>query len=141
MFSSVNFFTNLSALDWSVASISLAVAVLAIVLATVMYKKENPLPAKLKNAMPALWDWCHHRFYWDELYIFITHKIIFGCISKPIAWFDRHIIDGSMDGLATVTNKLSYAIRGLQSGKIQMYVWWYLIGVVLLGAVVMVCVL
>ena len=46
-----------------------------------------------------------------------------------------------MDGLATVTNKLSYAIRGLQSGKIQMYVWWYLIGVVLLGAVVMVCVL
>ena len=141
MFSSVSFFTNLSALDWSVASISLAVAVLAIVLATVMYKKENPLPAKLKNAMPALWDWCHHRFYWDELYIFITHKIIFGCISKPIAWFDRHIIDGSMDGLATVTNKLSYAIRGLQSGKIQMYVWWYLIGVVLLGAVVMVCVL
>lgn len=141
MFDHVNFFTNLSALDWSVASISLAVAIAAIILATVMYRKENPLPAKFKNAMPALWDWCHHRFYWDELYIFITHKIIFGCISKPIAWFDRHIIDGSMDGLATVTNKLSYAIRGLQSGKIQMYVWWYLIGALLLGAVVMVCVL
>ena len=73
-----NFLTNLKALNWSVAGISLAVAVAAIALATVMYKKENQLPAKFKNALPALWDWCYHRFYWDELYQFITHRIIFG---------------------------------------------------------------
>lgn len=139
MFESVNFFTNLGALDWSVASISLAVAIVAILLATVMYKKENPLPAKMKNALPMLWDWCYHRFYWDELYMFITHKIIFGCISKPIAWFDRHVIDGSMDGLAWVTQRISFAIRGLQSGNIQFYVWAYLVGVILLGAITAVC--
>ncbi|MDE5979430.1 MAG: NADH-quinone oxidoreductase subunit L [Muribaculaceae bacterium] len=139
MFESVNFFTNLGALDWSVASISLAVAIVAILLATVMYKKENTLPAKMKNALPALWDWCYHRFYWDELYMFITHKIIFGCISKPIAWFDRHVIDGSMDGMAWVTQRISFAIRGLQSGNIQFYVWVYLIGVILLGAITAVC--
>ncbi len=139
MFESVNFFTNLGALDWSVASISLAVAIVAILLATVMYKKENPLPAKMKNALPMLWDWCYHRFYWDELYMFITHKIIFGCISKPIAWFDRHVIDGSMDGMAWVTQRISFAIRGLQSGNIQFYVWVYLVGVILLGAITAVC--
>ena len=65
--------------------------------------------------------------------MFVTHKIIFQRICKPIAWFDRHIIDGSMDGLATVTNKASYAIRGLQSGNVQHYVWIYLLGVLLLG--------
>lgn len=139
MFEDVSILTNLKALDWSVAIISLLVAVAAIALATVMYKKENPLPAKLKNAMPNLWRWAHHRFYWDELYMFITHKIIFGCISKPIAWFDRHIIDGTMDALAAVTNKASYAIRGLQSGNIQMYVWIYLIGALLLGAITAIC--
>lgn len=139
MFESVNFLTNLGALDWSVASISLAVAIVAILLATVMYKKENPLPAKMKNALPMLWDWCYHRFYWDELYMFITHKIIFGCISKPIAWFDRHVIDGSMDGMAWVTQRISFAIRGLQSGNIQFYVWVYLVGVILLGAITAVC--
>ncbi len=141
MFDSVDFFTNLKALDWSVAAISLAVAILAIILATVMYRKENPLPAKMKDAMPALWRWAHHRFYWDELYMFITHKIIFGCVSKPIAWFDRHIIDGTMDGLAFVTNKLSYAIRGLQSGNLQFYVWFYLLGALVLGAVTAICLL
>ena len=141
MFESVNFFTNLGALDWSVAAISLAVAILAIILATVMYKKENPLPAKMRSALPRLWDWCYHRFYWDELYMFITHKIIFGCISRPIAWFDRHVIDGSMDGMAWVTQRISFAIRGLQSGNIQLYVWIYLVGVILLGAITAVCLL
>lgn len=127
--------------DWSVASVSLAVAIIAIALATVMYRKENSLPEKFKNALPNLWRWCHHRFYWDELYQFITHKIIFNCVSRPIAWFDRHIIDGTMDSFATMTNKASEFIRPLQSGQIQYYVWIYLIGALLLGAVTVVCLL
>ena len=93
----------------------------------------------MKNLLPNLWRWCHHRFYWDELYMFITHKIIFGCISKPIAWFDHYIVDGAMNGLALLTQKVSYAIRGLQSGNVQMYVWYYLIGALLLGAITAIC--
>ena len=139
MFDHVNFFTNLGALDWSVAGISLAVAIMAILIATKMYKTENDLPAKMKSALPRLWDWCYHRFYWDELYMFITHKIIFGCISKPIAWFDRHIVDGTMDGFAYCTQKASEAIKGLQSGNVQTYVWFYLVGALLLGAVTAIC--
>jgi NADH-quinone oxidoreductase subunit L len=122
-------------LDATIAISSVAIAVVAIAFATVMYRKENPLPAKFKAAMPALWDWCHHRFYWDELYMFITHKIIFNSVCRPIAWFDRHIIDGTMDAFAAVTNKASWTIRGLQSGQIQLYVWVYLIGALLLGAI------
>lgn len=126
-------------LDWTIAGTSIAVAACAIALAWKMYCKENGLPAKFKNALPALWDWCYHRFYWDELYMFITHKIIFNGICRPIAWFDRHIIDGTMDAFATVTNKASYAIRGLQSGQVQMYVWVYLIGALLLAGLGVLC--
>ena len=125
--------------DWSVAAVSLCVAIVGIGLAAKLYMKENPIPAKLKNAMPHLWDWCYNRFYWDALYMFITHKIIFGCVSRPLAWFDRHIIDGTMDSFATVTNKASEAIKPLQSGQIQMYVWYYLIGALLLGSVTVIC--
>ena len=125
--------------DWGVAAVSLVVALAGIGLAAKMYMRENTLPEKVRNAVPALWDWCHHRFYWDELYMFITHKIIFNSICRPLAWFDRHIIDGTMDSFATVTNKASDAIKPLQSGQIQMYVWWYLIGALALGAVTVIC--
>ena len=32
-----------------------------------------------------LWTAAYHRFYIDEIYQFITHRIIFRCISTPIA--------------------------------------------------------
>lgn len=122
-------------LDPTIAVTSVVIAIAAIALATVMYRKENAIPARLRAAMPHLWNWAFHRFYWDELYMFITHKIIFNLICRPIAWFDHHIIDGTMDALANITNKASFAIRGLQSGQIQTYVRVYLIGALLLGVI------
>ncbi len=122
-------------LDPTIAVTSVVIAIAAIALATVMYRKENAIPARLRAAMPHLWNWAFHRFYWDELYMFITHKIIFNLICRPIAWFDRHIIDGTMDAFANITNKASLAIRGLQSGQIQTYVRVYLIGALLLGVI------
>lgn len=122
-------------LDPTIAVTSVVIAIAAIALATVMYRKENAIPARLRAAMPHLWNWAFHRFYWDELYMLITHKIIFNLICRPIAWFDRHIIDGTMDAFANITNKASFAIRGLQSGQIQTYVRVYLIGALLLGVI------
>lgn len=125
--------------ETSVVITSLTVAILAIALATVMYRKKNDLPAKVKSIWPGLWTAAHHRFYWDEMYMFVTHKIIFGIICKSIAWFDRHVIDATMDMFAKVTHKASYAIRGMQSGEIQTYVYWYFAGAVLLGAITWLC--
>ena len=70
----------------------------------------------------------------DNVYQFVTHRIIFAYISRPIAWFDRHIIDGTMDMFATVTNLVAEKIKGFQSGKLQMYVWIYIVGGMILAA-------
>ena len=122
-----------------VAATSLTVAVLAIILATVMYRKKNDLPTKMRNFAPGLWTAAYHRFYWDEIYMFITHKIIFGIICRSIAWFDRHVIDATMDGMAKVTNVCSNSIKGLQSGNVQAYVAWFFFGALALAAVTWLC--
>ncbi|MDD2960755.1 MAG: NADH-quinone oxidoreductase subunit L [Muribaculaceae bacterium] len=126
-------------LNWTVATTSVLVALAGIALATKLYMKENKAPAAMADKVRGLWTAAYHRFYMDELYQFITHRIIFGCVSKPIAWFDRHIIDGTMDMLATVTNSASYAIRKLQSGSIQGYVMVYFVGVILLAVITYIC--
>ncbi len=125
----------------SVAVRSLVVALLAIGLATLMYAKKNPLPEKVKNFWPALWTAAHRRFYWDEIYQFVTHRVIFNIICRSIAWFDRHIIDGTMNAFAAVTQWTSLKIRGLQSGCVQAYVIWYFLGAVALAAITWVCLL
>lgn len=127
--------------NWTVAISSICVALVGIGLATVMYYKENKLPARMKNAATGLWTAAYHRFYMDEFYQFITHKVIFQSVCKPIAWFDRHIIDGTFNLLADVTNSASFAIRKMQGGNIQGYVYVYLVGVLALAVVTMLCVL
>ena len=124
-----------------VAITSICVAVAAILLATKMYIKENPVPDKLADTFHGLWTAAYHRFYWDELYMWITHKVIFQGVCRPIAWFDRHIIDGTMDGFAKVTQWTSLRIRGLQSGNVQFYVWVYLVGALALGTIAWICLL
>ena len=44
-----------------------------------------------------------------------------------------------MDGFAKITQKTSYAIRGMQSGEIQAYVAWYIAGAVVLAAITWLC--
>ena len=122
-------------LDMGVAGTSVVVAVVAIVIATVLYRKENAMPDRIAGSMKTLHRAAYRRFYMAEIYQFVTHKIIFGIICKSIAWFDHTIVDGTMNALAAVTNRASFAIRKLQSGSIQMYVWVYLIGALLLAAV------
>ncbi|MGM9854736.1 MAG: NADH-quinone oxidoreductase subunit L [Muribaculaceae bacterium] len=126
-------------IDWAVAGTSTVIAVAAIALATVLYLKENAVPTKMADACRGLWTAAYKRFYMDELYQFITHKIIFACISRPIAWFDRRIIDGTFDLLANVTNSASYAVRKLQGGTIQGYVWVYLVGAAVIAVISIVC--
>ena len=116
-------------LDWTVAATSICVAVVAILLATYIYKGEKqPVANALQRRFNGLWIAAYHRFYLDEVYQFVTHKIIFGCICRPIAWFDRHVVDGTFDFLAWSANAVSDSIRGLQSGRVQQYVFVFLLG-------------
>ena len=116
-------------LDWSVAGTSIVVAVVAIAIATYIYAgSRQPVANALARRFKGLWTAAYHRFYLDEVYQFITHRIIFGCICRPIAWWDRHVVDGFFNFLAWSAEATSDEIRGLQSGRIQQYTFVFLLG-------------
>lgn len=123
-------------LDWNVAGTSIIIAVASIFLATYMYIGERqPKADALAEKFANLHRWAYKRFYMDEVYQYITHRIIFAHISKPIAWFDRHIVDGFFNFLAWGANALSFRIRGLQSGSVQGYAYVFLLGTLILLAI------
>ena len=116
-------------IDRSVAGVSLCVAAAAIALATWMYLRERQTAADaLAARFRGLHKAAYHRFYIDEVYQFVTHRVIFACISAPVAWFDRHVVDGLMNMLARATNGAAYVIRDMQSGSVQRYCIWFLGG-------------
>ncbi|MDE8722526.1 NADH-quinone oxidoreductase subunit L, partial [Alistipes putredinis] len=71
-------------LDGGVVAISLTVAIAANALATWMYlRAKQPVADRLATTFSGLHKADYHRFYIDEAYQFVTHRIIFGCISRP----------------------------------------------------------
>jgi len=119
--------------EWMIALPSIFVALVGILVATLLYRKESPMPKKITLSLGTFYTAAYHKFYIDEVYLFITKKIIFNYISRPIAWFDRHIVDGAMNGIAYVTNETSVGIRKLQSGQLQQYALVFVSGAVFLA--------
>ena len=117
----------------SVAVTSVVVAVVAIALATWMYARDRqPVADMLARRFPRLHRAAYKRFYMDEIWMFVTKKIIFRCISAPVAWFDRHVVDQFLNFMAWSTNAAGEELQPIQSGKIQSYVVWFFGGAIVL---------
>jgi NADH-quinone oxidoreductase subunit L len=97
-----------------------------------MYKTKNAIPDRVSKSFSFFYGWALHKFYIDELYLFVTKKIIFNYISRPVAWFDRHIVDGTMNGIAGMVQFASVTVKGMQTGRVQQYGFVFLGGVVAL---------
>ena len=120
-------------IDITVASISICVAVLAIALSTWMFAREDQsVPDSLAVRFSGLHKAAYNRFYIDNAWLFVTKKIIFRCISTPIAWFDRNVIDNFFNKCGTAAAWTAAKIKGMQSSHIQQYCIWFLAGAVVL---------
>lgn len=108
-------------------------SLLAIAVAAAMYKTDNERPARVAAAFGGLYKAASRKFYIDELYLFLTKKILFPLVGQPIAWVDRNMVDGCMNLLAKGTAAVSEAIKGLQSGRVQAYALYFFAGVAALA--------
>ena len=124
--------------DTTVAAVSTVVALCSIALATYIYKGESqPIADRLYKTFPRLHRAAYKRFYQDEIWQYVTHKIIFRCVSTPIAWFDRHIVDGTFNFMAWGANEAGESIRCWQSGDVRRYAVWFITGAVALTLVLL----
>jgi NADH-quinone oxidoreductase subunit L len=116
-----------------VAIPSVLIGLLGIGIAFIMYKKESAIPARLATTFKYSYKWAFNKFYMDEVYLFVTKKVIFRYISEPVAWFDRHVVDATMNSIANVTQNVSFRIRDFQSGQLQKYAFVFITGAIMLA--------
>jgi NADH-quinone oxidoreductase subunit L len=115
---------------FSVAPVLFALA--GILLATWLYLHATDRPQQVAAAFGTLYKTAYRKFYIDDIYLFITKKIIFNLVGRPAAWIDKNIVDGSMNAIARGTAKISSMVKGIQSGKVQAYALYFFGGIVAL---------
>lgn len=125
-------------IDPTVATISLCVAIACIGLATWMFAREKqPVADAFVKRFPGLQKAALNRFYIDNIWLFVTKKVVFNCISRPIAWFDRKVIDGFFNLCGRVTAYAAGKIKVIQNSNIQQYCIWFLAGTVILTLILL----
>ena len=107
-------------------------------IAAILYAKSNSLPDLIISTLAGLYRWTYQKFYIDEIYLFITKKVVFNLIGRPVAWFDRTIVDGLMNGTASVSSQVSESIKGMQNGRLQSYAMYFLGGILLIALILII---
>jgi len=115
-------------LMFSIAPVLMAVG--GILIAMMMYKNSNIVSQKVSESFKGFYTAAYNKFYFDEIYLFITKGIVFNLIGRPVAWIDKNIVDGFMNMLATLTENISDTLRPIQSGKLQGYAIYFFTGVI-----------
>jgi NADH-quinone oxidoreductase subunit L len=119
----------------SAAALPVGLALVAIAAAMMMYGKENPVPQRIATSTRGLYRGALNKFYIDEIYLFVTKKILFGIFGPIAAWIDKNIVDGFMNIMGTLTENISDTVRQMQNGKVQNYAVYVFSG--LLGFVIL----
>jgi NADH-quinone oxidoreductase subunit L len=86
--------------------LSLLLATLGILFAYMMYQWKKLNADKLAARVKPLYDLSYNKWYFDDIYnaTFVAGTL---GLSNVLAWFDKYIIDGIVDGSATLTRGLS----------------------------------
>ncbi|NWG27474.1 MAG: NADH-quinone oxidoreductase subunit L [Ignavibacteriaceae bacterium] len=142
---------------WPAVILSELLAICGILFAFTMYQWKKISADKLAERFKPLYNFSYNKWYFDELY----HKtFVAGTLglSWLAAWFDRVIIDGIVDGSATVTKAVSkftgafdnvvvdglvnfmawfsgvigIFFRKFQTGKVQTYIIMVIFSIVIL---------
>ncbi len=115
-------------LSFSIAPVALGLV--SIFTAMWLYLKQNDKPDKIAASLSGLYKAAYNKFYIDEIYMFITKKILFNLIGRPAAWFDKNVVDGMVNATGNTTALISEKIKGLQSGKVQQYAIYFLASII-----------
>ncbi len=116
---------------WNIAIASVGIALAGIGFAYRLYKSENSRSRNIANVFGSFYQLVIHKFYIDEFYLFVTKGIIFRFVSAPIAWFDKHIVDGFLDLTGNSIVAASVKTKNIQSGEIHQYAYFILMGVLI----------
>ncbi|HXC65248.1 MAG TPA: proton-conducting transporter membrane subunit, partial [bacterium] len=118
-------------LDLGVAVPATLIGLAGILLAFGVYRRRWVDPAKVAAGLGPIYTLVYNKYYVDEFYRWMLDHVYYA-VSGAIAWFDRHVVDGLMNGLAWAAQFLGAGLRKAQTGRVQAYALGMLAGLLVL---------
>jgi NADH-quinone oxidoreductase subunit L len=141
--------------EWILMALSVAIAIIGISLARYLYCIKTEIPGRIEARCKPLYTLFYNKWYVDELYDFLfvnglgkgggrvlgefDRKVIDGGVNgagwltrfsaRVSMWWDTWIVDGAVRFTSFFVKMLSYPACILQTGRVQAYAFFVVIGV------------
>ncbi|MFL5776019.1 MAG: NADH-quinone oxidoreductase subunit L, partial [Chloroflexota bacterium] len=86
----------------------------------------------LTARVPFLYRASLNKWWFDELY-HLLFIVLGGRVAAFLWWFDRRVVDGTVNALAGVTVGAGRGIRRIQTGRVQNYALGIAIGLIVMA--------
>jgi len=119
------------------AWVSILFGVAGISLAYLIYAKKLLSADNIRRAMGPIYTTLFRKYFFDELYErFLVMRVLIDGLFAILQWVDTNIVDGAVNGVATVTVSAGRVVRRLETGQLQVYGLAIFIGVLAIIACV-----
>ncbi len=118
--------------EYMLMGVSVGAALIALVIAFVLYVSRKSVPAPEGERLPALQNLVYNKYYIDELYnnLIVKPLMLLGDFLYGV--FEFFVIDLIVNGVGKAVQAFSGVVRRLQTGAIGFYIFAMVIGIVVL---------
>jgi len=143
--------------EWILMAVSVAIAIIGIVVARYFYNHKPEIPDTLEKGLKPLHSLLCNKYYVDEIYDFLFVNGLAKGGGRVLGAFDRNEVDGAVNGAGWLTRfastvsmwfdtwivdgavrlgsftvkLLSYPVCILQTGRVQAYALFVVVGVLI----------
>ncbi|QHL87666.1 NADH-quinone oxidoreductase subunit L [Nibribacter ruber] len=118
--------------EYMLMGVSVAVAVVAIILAYVIYGKKKSVPAEEGAPLSPLHKLVYNKYYVDELYNAIIVKPVMALSTGLHRFVEKGLIDPIVNGFGKATLGGGRTLRFVQSGATGSYILMMVLGIALI---------
>jgi len=121
--------------ELSLVFTSVLLSAVGIALAVALYITGWLSPARVAESLKPLHTLLFNKYYFDQLYDLLFVKGTGFGAGRLSSFFDRYVIDGIVNGVATCARWCGDALRLTQTGLVNTYVAYMFFGIVLMAII------
>jgi NADH-quinone oxidoreductase subunit L len=126
------------ATEWILLGAGAGITVLGLFVAWLRWGRRGlEADARLRRRLGFLYTLWSRKYFVDEIYDDAVVKPVVEGARRGLAPFDQRGVDGAVNGLAHLVRRAAVALRRLQTGVVQTYALYVVLGVVLVIALML----
>lgn len=122
--------------ELTLLSLTVALSIVGLLITAYIYLWNKISPEKITSAFGPVYTLIYRKYYFEEIYnLLFVNGVGFG-LGRVLNVVDRYVIDGTVNGIASITRWSGEILRNTQTGVVNTYVAYMVAGTLIVMIII-----